>query len=576
MKFNHKIIVGVFAAFALLNSCNVDRLPETSLVDDNFWNNENDVKLAANYFYKKLPELNVSQSIEDVWGDNLARNTSVDKISDGSRVTPPTSDDYDYSVIYAANNLLEKAPGVVAKGGKASDIDNYVGEAYFFRAFSYYKMFIRFGGVPLILKTMDIDDPEVYKPRATRDEVLNQMYSDLDNAIAKLKTIDQLGTTDYGRVSITAAQALKARIALFEGTRCKFHGYGDPAKHLKIAKEMSAAVMNSGSHALLSTPKAGPNGEVQNDAYYNLFQEAGDGRGNKENILVRIYGNDATNNVTSTTIQRTFEGGNAGPTQSLAASYVMADGLPTDKSPLYVAPNSTMKYAEYFNKRDPRMSFSFMKRGDEFTSNGAYTTPNATLAKSGYSVRKYANAIAWRDQRSFIDRAIIRYAEVLLTYAEATYELDGTISDADLDKTINLLRARLPQVNVGTTASPKYVSMAKLTNSFVISNGLSMREEIRRERRVEFAFEGLRYWDLIRWKTAETELPKSLTGSYLFTEMLDPKTGGWDPKTAVDANNYILIQDGSFRRFDPKKDYLWPLPTLEIAKNPKIEQNPGW
>ncbi|WP_172282803.1 RagB/SusD family nutrient uptake outer membrane protein [Chryseobacterium sp. LAM-KRS1] len=575
MKFKYKIIIGCFTAFMLMSSCNIDRLPETSLVDQNFWNNENDVKLAANYFYKKLPELNASQSIEDVWGDNLARNTSADKISDGSRVTPATSEDYDYSLIFATNNLLEKAPGVIAKGGKEADINNYVGEAYFFRAFAYYKMFIRFGGVPLILKTMNIDDPDIYLPRAARDEVLDQIYSDLDNAISKLKTIDQLGTVDYGRVSKTAAQALKARIALFEGTRCKFHGYGDAKKHLTIAKEMSAAVMNSGLHSLLNTPKSGPNGEIQNDAYYNLFQEAGDGRANKENILVRIYGNDPTNNITSTTIQRTFEGGNAGPTQSLAASYLMADGLPIDKSPLYTAPNSTTKHAEYFNKKDPRMSFSFMKRGDEFTSS-EYTTPNATLSRTGYTVRKYANAIAWKDQRSFIDRAIIRYAEVLLTYAEAVYESDGAISDGDLDKTINLLRARLPQINIGTTAAPNYVSMPKLTNIFVASNGLNMREEIRRERRVELAFEGLRYWDLLRWKTAETELPKSVTGSYLFTEMLNPGTGGWAPNTAVDANNYILIQAASNRTFDPQKDYLWPLPTSEIAKNPKIKQNPGW
>ncbi|ASW76367.1 carbohydrate-binding protein SusD [Chryseobacterium piperi] len=572
MKFNHRVIIGCLAVFMLSSSCNVDRLPESGLVDENFWNNEEDVKLGANYFYRSLPDLSVSQSLEDAWGDNLARRETPDVISDGSRVTPAQSGDYDYNLIFATNNLLEKAPGVIAKGGNAAEIDSYVGEAYFFRALAYYQMFIRFGGVPLILRTMGIDDPDLYKPRATRDEILEQMYSDLDNAITKLKTINQLGNTNYGRVSKTAAQALKARIALFEGTRCKFHSYGNATRHLAIAKETSAAVMSSGSHALLSTPKIGANGETQNDAYYNLFQEAGDGRANRENILVRIYGNDINNNVTSTTIQRTFEG-NAGPTQSLAVSYLMADGLPIDKSPLFIAPNSTMKYAEYFEKRDPRMSFSFLKRGDEFQFNNPFTIPSPTFARSGYTVRKYANAIAHRDQRSFIDRAIIRYAEVLLTYAEAVYELDGAITDTDLDRTINLLRERLPQVNIGTTAVPNYKSMPKLTNSFVISNGLNMREEIRRERRVELAFEGLRYWDLIRWKTAETELPKSVLGSYLFPEMI---SGGWDPTTPVDANNYILIQNASNRVFNPLKDYLWPLPTTQIAINPKITQNPGW
>lgn len=163
----------------------------------------------------------------------------------------------------------------------------------------------------------------------------------------------------------------------------------------------------------------------------------------------------------------------------------------------------------------------------------------------------------------------------MLTYAEAVYELTGSISDGDLDKTVNQLRARLPQINIGTDAAPNYVSMAKLSNTLVSSNGLDMREEIRRERRIELAYEGFSYWDLIRWKTAEKELPQTLYGSYLFSEYLT-KEGGWSKTTPVDNNNYIILQTASLRKFDVNKDYLWPLPTGEIAKNPKIEQNPGW
>ena len=170
--------------------------------------------------------------------------------------------------------------------------------------------------------------------------------------------------------------------------------------------------------------------------------------------------------------------------------------------------------------------------------------------------RKFANVDDWNTQASLIDRPVLRYAEVLLTYAEARFELDNAISDADLDLTLNRLRAR--------------AGVAKLTNAFVTANGLTMREEIRRERRVELAQEGFRYWDLIRWKTAEIELPKPILGIYFFKSEFPPATVNLTP------DNFILVQATNFRKFDPAKDYLWPLPINEISLNPALKQNPGW
>ncbi|WP_278552321.1 RagB/SusD family nutrient uptake outer membrane protein [Elizabethkingia bruuniana] len=556
-----------------LVSCNTDRFPETEMSDANFWNTESDVRLAANFFYTTLPGL--AETSEN-WSADAYPNNNGNNISDGSRVAPTGSSDYSYYNIFQANNLIEKAPGVIAKGADATAINRYVGEARFFRAWYYFEMLKRFGGVPIITKTMKIDDPDVFKPRATRDEVLDLIYSDLDYAISVLRTPDQLeAVKEYGRISNTAALAFKARVGLFEGTRAKFHSYGDPQKHLNIAKECAEKVMNSGQHALYSTPTTAANGQKLNDAYYNLFQEVGEGRVNKENIIVRAYGVNVNNNVISHLTQRIYEGNNIVPTNNFVSRYLMADGLPITKSPLFKAPDATMTHADFFKKRDPRMSFTLFKKGDEFIATTNYTIPNPTLQKSGYGIRKYANKNDWTYQRSFIDRPVLRYAEVLLTYAEAVYELTGSISDGDLDKTVNLLRARLPQINIGTDAAPSYVSMTKLSNTLVSSNGLDMREEIRRERRIELAYEGFSYWDLIRWKTAEKELPQTLYGSYLFSEYLT-KEGGWSKTTPVDNNNYIILQTASLRKFDVNKDYLWPLPTGEIAKNPKIEQNPGW
>lgn len=558
-------------------SCDIEEIPETTVSDANFWNSAADMRLAANFFYGTLPGLTSGDVTEDNWSTDAYPNTSGNSISDGSRSTPATSGDYNYYNIYQANKVIEKGPEVIAKGADANQVNWYVGEARFFRAFYYFEMLKRFGGVPLITKTMQVDDPDVFLPRASRDEVIKLIYDDLDFAITVLRTADQLTTAkEYGRISKTGAQAFKSRVALFEGTRAKYHKYGDYKQHLNLAKEAANAVISSGDHALFSRPGTGTNGEVTNDAYFNLFQEEGEGRANRENIVVKVYGLNRENSIVSTPVQRYYEGNSIVPTQNFVDNYLMADGLPISKSNLYQKPDAKMTHAEYFEKKDPRMSFTLLKRGDEFISSGAYTIPNATLQRSGYGIRKYANKEFWTLQASYIDKPVIRYAEVLLNYAEAIYELEGGISDADLEKTINALRARLPEINIGTVDNPEFVALPKLTNAFVQTNDLNMRDEIRRERKVELSFEGFAYWDLIRWKTAEIELPKALYGSYLYSEYLTEEGQKWSKDTPVDENNYIILQSSSLRKFDPEKDYLWPLPINEIAKNPKIEQNPKW
>jgi len=170
------------------------------------------------------------------------------------------------------------------------------------------------------------------------------------------------------------------------------------------------------------------------------------------------------------------------------------------------------------------------------------------------------------------DYNLMRYAEVLLIYAEAKFERNGSISDDDLNISVNALRDR--------------VEMAHLTNALVQISGLDMRTEIRRERTVELAFEGFHWDDLRRWKTAETELPESV---------LSIKVTGtqWDsPEVTIDGtstpgvfynlpadqleNGYKVLQSGAQRSFDPDKNYLLPLPTKQISLNPALEQNPNW
>ncbi|WP_289024143.1 RagB/SusD family nutrient uptake outer membrane protein [uncultured Salegentibacter sp.] len=540
MKKEFRILFSLIMVFGVL-SCNVDRLPETSISDPAFWQNENDLKSAANYLYTFLPGL---PETGDVWSDD-AFGTSANSISDGTRITP-SSDGYyraQYRLIRAANNIIEKADLVADRGGDIDQINIYVAEAKFFRSWGYFNLFRRYGGVPLILKTLNIEDEELNMGQASREEVVTQIYSDLDSALLDLKSPGTIKAEDYGRISKTAALAFKSRVALFEGTRSKFHGYGDAQKHLMIAKTAAKEVMDSGEHDIF------PN-------YFNLFQYEGEGRQNKENILVRQYGKNLEESISYHVAQRNLETGAANPTRGLATSYLMTDGLPISKSPLYEKPTNTV---EVFNNRDPRMGATFFKEGDEYIgTQPVFNIPAISFQKTGYANRRYANLNDWQVSRSYIDRTLIRYAEVLLNYAEATYELDESISDEDLNISVNILRDR------------ESVSMPHLTNSLVDNNGLEMREEIRRERRVELALEGFRYWDLIRWKTAEIELPKTILGNYFFDEF------GTEVVPEVTSDNLIILQKAENRHFDPARDYLWPFPVNQIALNPSLEQNPGW
>jgi hypothetical protein len=159
------------------------------------------------------------------------------------------------------------------------------------------------------------------------------------------------------------------------------------------------------------------------------------------------------------------------------------------------------------------------------------------------------------------DRILIRYAEVLLIYAEAKFELNGSISDADLNLSINLLRTR-----VGFAP--------KLTNAFVTTNNLSMRDEIRRERTVELALEGFRYDDLMRWKLAEALLPQNLLGAkFIASEWVGTNGNSLN----LNSDQVLITEPVTSRHFRPERDYLYPVPIHEITTSGgNVVQNPNW
>src|SRR5690606_35100249 len=224
----------------------------------------------------------------------------------------------------------------------------YVGEARFFRAFAYFQLFQKYGGVPLVTRTLTETDPQLMEGAASREEVINQIYEDLNFAIDVLQYPSVLGASQYGRISKSSALALKSRVGLFEGTRAKFHAYGNPQVHLNAAIAAARELMESGEHQL-------------HESYFELFQYEGEGPDNKENILVKQYGTSSSNIVLNHNFSLDLYTGKMNPTKSLVDSYLMKDGMPIDRSPLYTTP---MVSVEVFDNRDERLEASVYKQGE--------------------------------------------------------------------------------------------------------------------------------------------------------------------------------------------------------------------
>lgn len=541
----HYILGFILGILAFAYSCNdkLDLYPEDKMTDATYWLNANHVRDACNYLYSFLPEMSTNWAHAD-YADDGVSSGGFNSISDGSRLAPGTDSDWNnnYKLIRNCNNILEKSADLAD-----NESVRFQGEAYFFRAWANFELVKRFGNIPLILQTFDVFDTLNTAHRTARETVLDAAYSDLDKAIASLPDATTISSSEYGRITRGAALALKARIGLFEGTRCKFHGMENAQKHLDIAVSACEILMSSGVYSLYYY-----NNTPGSESYYNIFTYTGEGPANKENILVRLYGENKENNISSHYTVAYLQG-SACPTRALADAYRYIDGLPIDKSPYYKPQTNTL--TEYEN-RDPRMDATIFNKNYVYL--GSNWVPGFIFWPTGYAYRKYFVPDDYKQAASFEDNILIRYAEVLLTYAEAKYELNGNISDSDLDKSVNLVRDR--------------AGIAHLTNDLAAGNSLDMRTEIRTERRVELAMEcGHRYWDLIRWKEAENELPKSILGTKLF-----PKEHAGSESIVINQDSIVVVQDASNRSFDTGRDYLWPLPTKELGLNPNLTQNPNW
>jgi len=539
MRKENILYAAILTLLLSVSGCSdyLDREPLTSLSPSSFWNTEKDLRMAVNFCYNKM---NRPWTLDVQSADCFA---SVGNHVSSGTLTPSNSDDIwkdSYNVIRITNDFLKN----YEKAQVTDEIKNrYAGEARFFRAYYYFNLIKRFGDVPYVTETLDLDSPELYAPRESKETILERMIEDLDFAESNIPLKSKL-TNDVGRINKGIVQAFMARVCLYYGTYYKFHGKGNTTLYLQKAKDAAKRLIDSNEYGLY-------------EDYRNLFLLPGED--SKEHILSFRCAEEA--NTYNDRIRGVIVDFKQEPTKNLADAFLCKDGLPVGKSSYKV---EYLPTGTEFANRDPRMALTLWKPGDSFM--GEPFLPNlANQTRTGYMFKKYGDEDAYTNLQSRIDEILIRYAEVLLIYAEATYELEDKISDADLDISVNTLRNRF-------AGHPD--KLPALTNEFVQTYNLNMREEIRRERRVELASECLRYDDLIRWKTAETELPNEILGAMFDRDAYSGMIPGKDIN--LNEDGYIIVQSGSSRSFDPAKHYLFPLPLRELSLNRDMKQNPGW
>lgn len=603
-----KTIIILIAAFLFLLSCNdsfLERYPLDEISSEAFWNSEAELKMYSNSIYAKSADNseacinighgasgwhghNISIWYLDGWTDNLvvlptqARMDSYNQIRSGTHQVQATPRLYGYQEFGLLREINFGLENYYKADLPLATINKYAAEARFFRAWFYADKIQKFGKMKWINKPLNIDSPELFEPRDSRDLVMDSVLADIDFAIEYLP--ESWPNEEPGRFNKYHALVLKSRICLFEGTFRKYHagsdpeyfGNSDPNKWLLEAANAAKIVIESGKYQIYNT------GDPVND--YNSWQRIIDLSKNQEVIQYMDY---IPEKMRNNYIQNYFFAYCGTATKSLVDDYLCTDGRPiiTEEgiNPLY---QGDAKIEDVFINRDPRLRQSVLHPEDQ-AKYDLYTEANITFPRlpgmtggmqstTGYHFIKNFN----REQRhaglyiSTFPAIMMRYAEVLLNYAEAKAEL-GEMTQEILDQTINQLRDRvnMPHLLINDIpADPRYEDVSPLIS------------EIRRERRIELVGEGFRYFDILRWKQGKLLSVPSYgirwddaakdryTGAIVQSSVIkDPISG--------EMIEYIDPFKGtSFEKnvFDENKHYLWPLPLNILSKNENMKQNPGW
>lgn len=577
----HTIINALFlsAAIACI-SCEdmLDYQPKDRLSPDTYFKTETDCELWTNNYYTVFPS---AEGIYSEPYDVIVRDVLADEIS-GVRKPMPTDGNWNWEKLREMNFFLSRVSQIEDESVRLE----YEGLTRFFRAYFYFEKVKRYGDVPWVDRPLGSDEEELYKGRDSRELVMEKVMEDVDFAIANLPEVQNV----Y-RVTRWTARALKSRIALFEGTFRKYHGLDGYEEFLQACVNASEPFL-TGPYSIYtsgSTP------------YQDLFtsQDAIE----TEIILARAYTSaisgmthDVNGHLTGATM------GRPGMTRNVVNMYLMRDGSRYTDQEHY----DTKTFVEECKNRDLRMAQTLRTPGYKRIGGSKELAPDLSRSTTGYQLIKYLTEEKYdANKASTNDMPLFRLAEVLLNYAEAKAEL-GTLKQADLDNTIRPLRARagLPDLDMEeANANPDpYLSSPETGYANVTGDNKGVILEIRRERTLETPMEGLRYWDIMRWKEGK-RFEKPIEGLYF------PGTGEYDldgngsvdvciydtekaPGNSADVlylklgtdivlsggtSGNVLAHSTQQRTWNEERDYLYPIPTDDrVLTQGAISQNPGW
>ena len=590
MKSNIKYFILLAVLFTGCNDDSMDKFPLTSISSETFWNTESDLVLYNSLFYEyaKSEELrllaggigNVSQSrptgsyTHDGMTDNDVSALQYDGRNTRIRAGLINSDNNPAGFGWNGHTFgfMRVINIGLANYDKAKTteavINKYKGEARLFRAWMVADKVSLYGDFPWFERELNIDSEELYAARTPRETVMTNVLEDLNFACTHLP--DDWGDGNApGRLNRWCALLVKSRICLFEGTWRKYHGGNNAETWLQAAADAAKEAIERGPYKLYSK------GNPQRD--YNAIFQMNDLTGVDEVMYWRRYMQGVIVNSWGIYTYLTCA------SKSMVEDYLCTDGLPVTLSSLYQGDET---FEKVFENRDPRLRQTVLHPDDvdsyryyNWNGNGV-TAPQVTgmftnASVTGYSVMKsYNRDQELRQHNGTTPGIILRFAEVLLNYAEAKAEL-GSLTQADLDMSINKLRDRvgMPHMNVNNIpVDPRYTG-----------DGVSpLIVEIRRERRVELFAEGFRYDDLRRWKQGRklTKKDYGIRWDQANRDRYDPNGSCQvsyeaDPVTGIE---YICPNKGGDFENPVFEDrhYLWPVPVYARSMNPALGQNPGW
>lgn len=579
MKHTIINVILCLAAIACV-SCEdmLDFQPKDRLSPDTYFRTETDCELWTNNYYTVFP------SAEGVYSepfDVIVRDVLADEIS-GVRKPMPTDGNWKWTKLREMNFFLSRSSQIEEESVRL----RYEGLTRFFRAYFYFEKVKRYGDVPWVDKPLSSDDNELYKGRDSREFVMEKVMEDIDFAIANLPE-----KQDVYHVTRWTARALKSRIALFEGTFRKYHGIDGYEKYLQECVTASEPFLN-GPYNIYTTGST---------PYQDLFTSQN--AIGTEIILARAYTSAISGMTHDVNGHRTGATmGRPGMTRNAVNMYLMRDGSRYTDQPGY----ATKTFVDECKNRDLRMAQTIRTPKYKRIGGNKELAPDLSRSTTGYQLIKYLTEEKYdANKASTNDMPLFRLAEVLLNYAEAKAEL-GTLKQDDLNKTIKPLRSRagLPELDMeeANENPDPYLSSPETGYANVTGANKGVILEIRRERTLETPMEGLRYWDIMRWKEGK-RFEKPIEGLYFAgtgeydldgngtvdVYIYDSETApgnkadvlylklGTDIVLSEKTSGNLLAHSTTHRIWNEERDYLYPIPTDDrVLTQGAISQNPGW